>query len=539
MGAKGKKKPIPDFEVRTSIHKREDRIGDSSKSFSEHVSENLSGSTSSNTSSDSRTSQDSYLSGKFSNFSQPPRSDSSVSDSEIDPERPEKLQVVCEEPIASSESTVRTSQNITAENLEEYVDELLDVRQTPSQPIDTDYLAAYKKSSCLQTMTWPPELEWAFWKSMPREGTIRKICAIQWKIPRTGIQVSRVYPSHPLYTDYEVQGLPEKQRVVFRAYLPTCPRLKTLSTIATMKYLKTTFLKDRIPEVVAHCAEACKTGLHFEYLIMKYPMEGVSLDQVLQKSTRKQRARLGRQLAELWDEWQKDSKFHFSQLGSIYEREKDDDSLAVTDQFYIGYMHKIGFVHEKRAYMTRPGNEFGLNAGPFDSLYDLQLALLQSHLRRSRRGPEVWYGRDFEHADEDWKLDASDMDDCVELLKSLPSKDEYTGRSFVLQRDFDCADILVDPETFEITTLPNWEDTTIVPDFDLQDTPGMFRHPPSRCTWRYSRDGEHAYVDFPDEYKYLKEIEKNFLHNRLKGACLSTRDAHLRYLWWRFGSLAV
>lgn len=247
------------------------------------------------------------------------------------------------------------------------------------------------------------------WKVKPKKHIIRRICAAIWQVPSIDVVVKRIVPSHPQYTDYDIQGIQgeDKRRLVFRVYLPLTPRMQTLSVVATMRYVrKHTSLNIDVPEVVTFCADATQTDLKFEYVLTRYP-PGITVDEALPDSTARRRKQFAKEYGEMCIRCENDPAFYFDKIGSLYqlgaseyklethvvESESDRDRSKVDPEspssFFVGYMVAPWFTYEKMAYMSRPGNEFGINAGPFDTAFDLQIAILDCFQKRLAEGLDL------------------------------------------------------------------------------------------------------------------------------------------------------
>lgn len=350
--------------------------------------------------------------------------------------------------------------------------------------------------------------------------------------------VKRIVPSHPEFTDYDIQGFQgqDKRRLVFRAYLPLTPRMQTLSVVATMRYVrKHTSLDVDVPEVISYCADASKTDLKFEYVLMRYP-PGITIDEALPNSSKRVRKQIAYQIAGLYKRCEEDQAFWFNQLGSLYQTEPDrheevDSDLA--SSFHVGYMLGHWFTDAQiLSYMSRPGNEFGISAGPFHSAFDLQVAIVDCCQKRLIEGLELWFGEDFEMFNQSCRdCRAAILENCRECLEKLNRwKAGYTETRFYLEKgNRTSQDILVDPVTWKITGLINWENTitvframrpTIIPEVNELTF---------RCFF-YARDGDPPYMLFNKREQYMDEIAHWFQAALIKSGRVVDDDV-FRNLW--------
>lgn len=396
-------------------------------------------------------------------------------------------------------------------------------------------------------LQWPLGAYHPAWKQMAKQHIIRRICAAIGKIPFEQVGIKRIVPSHPLYTDYDIQGFQEsdRRRLVFRVYLPITPRMQTLSVVATMRYVREhTSLDVEVPEVVSFCADATKTDLKFEYVLMRYP-PGITVDEALPDSTERQRKQFATEYGEMCIRCEDDPAFYFDKIGSLYQsevRELEFDSCEVDHQspssFFVGYMVAEWFTHDKLAYMSRPGNEFEINAGPFDSAFDLQVAILDCYQKRLTKGLELGFGEDFEWLDEGLLKDkAKLLRGCRNSLKKLKrrkakyTQTEDTRKGFFLEKSSRTfQDILVDPVTLKITGLINWEETTTVARFMRWSISGDITLL-TKCSWFYSRDGEPPYMKFEERDQYLEEICEDLDQALAKRPRHAELEVQLHHFW--------
>lgn len=151
--------------------------------------------------------------------------------------------------------------------------------------------------------------------------------------------------------------------------------------------------------------------------------------------------------------------------------------------FKVGPMVKDSFWHQRRVHLPA-------NRGPYESLHDWLAAHIDIEEKYIRTAKDLLESRQEmtpEHKAEDWDtlVEEIGLDErnvakrydnmiaaCLEYQRVLPlispqvelSRDDM--RPFVLRHsDLDDRNILVDPETFTITGILDWEQTCIVPDW--------------------------------------------------------------------------
>ncbi|KAK4697900.1 hypothetical protein P7C71_g238, partial [Lecanoromycetidae sp. Uapishka_2] len=150
----------------------------------------------------------------------------------------------------------------------------------------------------------------------------------------------------------------------------------------------------------------------------------------------------------------------------------DEDNVAkAMDQaeFSVDRIFDPLFFTESRLYL--PGNR-----GPYKSSLEWTSAEIQVQLRwieNGATGDEEEYGSDF--GEEAPKMEAA----CHQFLDFLPAlfAEEDEKDSFILHHhDLNAANILVDPETFEITGIVDWEMINVVPEWAASGHPKFLQY---------------------------------------------------------------
>lgn len=133
-------------------------------------------------------------------------------------------------------------------------------------------------------------------------------------------------------------------------------------------------------------------------------------------------------------------------------------------EFSVGQVFDSLFFKERR--LELPGNR-----GPYTSSLEWLTAEIQGQLRWIKNGPI----EDDEDYDSDFDEDAPEMEAlCHEFLDYLPTVlgDNANKESFTLHHhDLNAANILVNPETFEIIGIVDWELINVVPEWKTADHP--------------------------------------------------------------------
>ncbi|ETS84199.1 hypothetical protein PFICI_02224 [Pestalotiopsis fici W106-1] len=349
------------------------------------------------------------------------------------------------------------------------------------------------------------------WPSEPDVAVIKDIVASV--LPEKEIDFSvQFLADGARHKVYDVSHSSWSKTYLFRVAIPLDPRLKTESEMATLVFLgqRTTI---PVPKPIAWSSSA-EGKLGYEWaLVEKIP--GVELGEVWRKMPWEKKIEITETIAEflvqLWA-----PNMRLAKIGSLYlghaefsddhilEHKKDDneddrlDSCPAKktdpknlgkDKFTIGSAVDSAFFSDRRRYLTT-------NRGPFSSCHDWLDALIHLEQEMIRTAKVLLESKEDltpEHQAEDWDdlvdeigVDEDDFekeyDDMVALchkykeilplvfpLQEAPYEDKL---SCVLQHyDLRDANILVDPETFEITGIIDWEQTYSVPDWYGIDYP--------------------------------------------------------------------
>lgn len=158
-------------------------------------------------------------------------------------------------------------------------------------------------------------------------------------------------------------------------------------------------------------------------------------------------------------------ELHASAAIELLPATQDTMSVECGDNvhFCIGRVFDSGYFKGSRLYL--PGNR-----GPYESSLEWLSAEIQIQLEWIRRGPVQG---DDDYYD-DFAEDAPIMERlCLEYLDILPTVCKSGERTdFTLHHsDLNAANILVNPETFEITGIVAWEMINVVPAWRASDHP--------------------------------------------------------------------
>ncbi|KAF9651927.1 hypothetical protein BDM02DRAFT_3202718 [Thelephora ganbajun] len=253
---------------------------------------------------------------------------------------------------------------------------------------------------------------------------------------------------------------------IFRATSPVEPFYKTASEVATLSYIRE-HTSVPIPRVIAH-SSTTENELGCEWILMER-VPGVALETVWSDMDLEMKGGETKLIAGFVKQL-RDLRRHFTAVGNLYFREDIDTSNAavrvvpVDDEKYV-----LGPI--VTPYMFAGGRKLRVsrNLGPYSNDAEYIAALAASELEDMK----LLLSADA-HSHDDFDEDlAEDAEDIIEVLNELqaistavfPSRPR---RFAIHHHDLSLANILVDPATYEITgivdwecvgTRPHWEDT--------------------------------------------------------------------------------
>ncbi|VUC21585.1 unnamed protein product [Clonostachys rosea] len=350
------------------------------------------------------------------------------------------------------------------------------------------------------------------WPSEPDPSTIRAIAAEALRVSADALTVSPLGSGayHKVYDITKKEQAPACRTYLFRVAVPVDPVYKMESEMATLEFLRrrTTI---PVPRPVAWNSSS-SNPLGFEWaLVEKAP--GVELRSVWDDLPWERKAALVESiagyLAQLWS-----PDLRFSHIGSIYcagfgaGESSPDRSVASAPSasfgmsrvetatrggFKIGPMVDVRFVSGRRRHLPT-------DRGPYDSCQDWLAALIDTEnsfissaallfkdipeeSKAARMGEEEDIG-DVIGYEEEGDCDHA-LESCHRFWRALPSvvpagsqegEPDRTDARFLLSHwDLRTANIIVDPESLEITGIIDWENAVTVPKWTAMDYPLMLK----------------------------------------------------------------
>ena len=260
-------------------------------------------------------------------------------------------------------------------------------------------------------------------------------------------------------------GVESQLPYVFRVTIPVEPFYKTASEVATLSYIRGhTFVP--VPRVITHSSTA-DNELGFEWIIMER-IPGVSLKSLWRGMDMETKERETRVLAQYVK--QLNDQCCFDAIGNLYFRE---DLLG-------GTVHTVPTTDDKfvigptvTAFMFAGGRKLRLprNLGPYsdDAKYMAALADAEAEDMVFLQSPEARTHSDF---DEDVADDAPEILEALGELREVwavlfPSHPRVPPHPFALtHHDLSLSNVLVDPATYEVTGIIDWECTGARPGWE-------------------------------------------------------------------------
>ncbi|KAK4095703.1 hypothetical protein N658DRAFT_536649 [Parathielavia hyrcaniae] len=347
------------------------------------------------------------------------------------------------------------------------------------------YWRSHKEEGYLERH-WPDELDHDAWA-----GSIRKV--LGRRFPEFADAEIRYFAKGTFNRLYSLTNPRWDKSYIFRVSIPVEPFFKTESEIATMEYVRR-HTSMSIPRVIAF-SSSDDNELGYEWILMEM-MPGEPLRKLWAAMPDTARVKL---FAELAAHVQQLVALRFSKFGNLYFADVADRVLppqaplsAITcngtdasmdrdigpgGSFVLGRIVAQDFFFDKRIYY--PGSR-----GPFSTtreLVDMRVELLSQRIRNlAPVEGEAWY------CENDRELDRNKdrVYELFEQLKALvprlvPPDNGPEDAGVLWHDDLSEHNLLVDPVTFKLTAVVDWESVSIVPAYETYD---------ARPAWLSDRD---------------------------------------------------
>ena len=266
-----------------------------------------------------------------------------------------------------------------------------------------------------------------------------------------------------------------------RVALPVDPYFKTESEVATIEYIRR-HTSIPVPQVVAYSSSPCNE-LGFEWILME-KISGVPLEKVWDEMNfdakmdftvafaphMKQLQQLRFPMfgsiyfADIWDKV--DSKHFCPRCGYPSSSAAINDSYAaMSKEFVIGRMVSTRFFRDKRLLVSDSLR------GPFETTHQLLIAeteVLGHRIRKLSPNP----GADY-YCEVDIRLaeDGAEVLDVFDTFHQIVSTaispvDGPEDVKMLWHNDISLRNILVDPQTYQLMGIVDWESVSVIPAWD-------------------------------------------------------------------------
>ncbi|KAK4139424.1 kinase-like domain-containing protein [Dichotomopilus funicola] len=283
-----------------------------------------------------------------------------------------------------------------------------------------------------------------------------------------------------------------EKRYIFRVSIPVEPFYKTESEIATMEYIRchTTM---PVPQVIAF-SSSDDNELGYEWILMER-MPGEPLRTLWSSMPDEARVKV---FAELAAHVKQLVSLRFSKFGNLYfsdvakhvlpsdtsipsklpiDDKAVDKDIGHDGRFVLGRLVSQEFFFDKRVYY--PGSR-----GPFETTrewVDMRVALLEKRLQElSPIEGQAWYCENDRELDRNKDRVYKLFDEFKALIPHLvPHDNGPEDIGILFHDDLSEHNLLLDPVTFKLTAVVDWESVSILPAYEAYD---------ARPAWLSDRD---------------------------------------------------
>ncbi|KAE8137446.1 hypothetical protein BDV38DRAFT_282993 [Aspergillus pseudotamarii] len=268
--------------------------------------------------------------------------------------------------------------------------------------------------------------------------------------------------------------------------LPVDPFFKTESEVATLAYIRQ-HTSIPVPRVLTYCSSS-DNELRFEWILME-KIGGIPL-------------------SDMWDEMSFDTKaslttevcgylrvlqdLQFTQIGSLYfssvreqvdTRDFGDDlgakppnapvNCSIGTDFVIGRVVSPWFFRDKRLFLSA-------DRGPFPASYQFMMAKTRMQIERIKHLSALSTDDYYSETDEVLAVEQEDvLDTCYSLEKLVPYIFPPPGgqheAKLLYHDDLSASNIMVDPVTYRVTGIVDWECVSIHLAWEVTEYPFFLR----------------------------------------------------------------
>ncbi|CAH0045876.1 unnamed protein product [Clonostachys solani] len=338
------------------------------------------------------------------------------------------------------------------------------------------------------------------WPSDPDTSIIGEIAASALGIPADSLSVRFLDDGayHKIYDITQTNSSPTSVAYIFRVAVPVDPVYKMESEMATLEYVrqKTTI---PVPRPIAWNSSAANP-LGYEWALLE-KVPGVELRDVWLEVPWEKKVDIVESiaiyLAQIWS-----LDLGFSKIGSLYRASFVDDkhpintssSVTITtarpssismsradsafkEGFKIGPVVDSAFFSHRRRYLASDRGPYDSCAGWLHALIGIEKEYIRTSKLLIEEQKTMEKPKDEDDLGDDIGLDDDDdldamLDNCDGYLRAMPlmfppsEPGKPAEARFVLHHcDLRAANIIVHPETFNITGIIDWENTCSVPEW--------------------------------------------------------------------------
>ena len=352
------------------------------------------------------------------------------------------------------------------------------------------------------------------WTTTPDLSLIKNL-VIQHLSPRlTDIEVE-FFAEGALNKLYNVWSPHIPQRYLMRVTLPVEPFFKTESEIATLAYIRT-YTSIPVSNVIAYDSNS-DNPLGFELMLLE-KIDGVPLAEAWERMGFSSKLSLTTELAGYRQQlsglrFRKTGNLYFSTIqdqvssrilssdtegsqdnirvhnSAVFDRgnKANDDignsihysngttaiDLGIGSKFVVGRVVSPWFFRDKRVFLPT-------NRGPFSSSYELMMAKTQIQIERIKHLSPLPTDEYYSETDERLAGDQDEvLNTCYKLKALLPHYFPPSGNAMdiniLYHSDLSDRNIIVDPKTYRITGIVDWESVSICPSWEVSEYPNFLQ----------------------------------------------------------------
>ena len=357
----------------------------------------------------------------------------------------------------------------------------------------------------MPTWTWTPDI------------SVIKELAIQ-HLPRSHTDIEVEFFAEGAFNKlYTVRSPHILRHYLMRVTLPVEPFYKTESERATLAYIRK-YTSVPVPSVIAYDSSS-ENSLGFEWLLLE-KIDGIPLSEAWGNMDFDTKSRLSREMAHTVQQL---SSLRFREIGNLYfssvrdqvidrilssDAAESNDSIEASDktvldsgnkdnnyfethrvvlssdstvtvdrgigtEFIVGRIVSPWFFRDKRVLLPA-------HRGPFSSSYELMMQKVEIQIERIKNLSPLPTDEYFSETDEELAHHQDEvLTTCYHLLSLIPSYfpsfDRCKEINTLYHSDLSDRNIIVDPNTYNITGIVDWESVSICPSWETSDYPHFLK----------------------------------------------------------------